>query len=158
MTETLYCPRAVMEGRGGPDTPFKPPFDGSMTWREDGTCSWCGSLHQDEFMRRIEAGDAEVEPTDKSYKAYLRNTGGENFRQTYRDCPASAGCTGPDDCTHWVTREVDGTKFYFHHLTDEQRKRLIELHNAGKIKFGYPGYFYVLPFFCVPVPQLGDAT
>lgn len=166
MNDKTYCPRAVMEGRGGPNVPFKPPFNGEMTWREDNTCSWCGSLHQDEFMRRLEAGDIEVGPTDKSYKVYVRNVGGENFKQTSRNCPVhpcpdvtdTQGNVNVENCTHWVTREVDGTKFYFHHLTDAQRARFIELHNAGKIKLGYPHYFYVTPFFCAPASKSGATT
>lgn len=38
------------------------------TWNP--TCSWCGSLNPDEFMRRAEAGD-ELGPTGKSYKVYV---------------------------------------------------------------------------------------
>lgn len=39
-------------------------------------------------------------------------------------------------------------KFYYQHLSDEQRARFIELVNDGTMKIGYPGHFYVLPFFC----------
>ena len=39
-------------------------------WRDDKTCSYCGSLHPDEFFRLVEAGE-EVTPTDKNYKAYV---------------------------------------------------------------------------------------
>lgn len=39
-------------------------------------------------------------------------------------------------------------KFYFQHLSVEQRKQFIDLINAKTIKLGYPGHFYVLPFFC----------
>lgn len=41
----------------------------------------------------------------------------------------------------------DFTKFYFQHLSEDQKKRFIELLNEKKIKFDYPGYFYVKPFF-----------
>lgn len=34
-------------------------------------CSFCGSLHPDEFMRRVRAGD-RWSWTDKRYKAYLQ--------------------------------------------------------------------------------------
>jgi hypothetical protein len=93
---------------------------------------------------------------------YISNNGGAAFKQTYRDCPrdkemlSSAGakymissCTGPADCTHWVTREVNGTKFYFQHLSDikGQRTRFIELLNEKKLKFEDGFEFYVLPFF-----------
>lgn len=146
MSQSFFCPRGP-----GPGTVFKPPFNGEATWREDGTCSFCGSLNPDEFMRRLEAGDVEVGPTDKSYKVYVKNVGGAQFKQTYRDCPSDAPKHGPDDCTHWVTREVGDTKFYFQHLSPEQQ-RFIELYNERRMRIGYPGHFYVTPFFCAPGP------
>lgn len=39
-------------------------------------------------------------------------------------------------------------KFYFQHLSIDQRKRFVELLNSGTMKVGYPGRFYQLPFFC----------
>lgn len=39
-------------------------------WREDNTCSFCGSLSSEEFFRRVEAGES-IGPTDKNYKAYV---------------------------------------------------------------------------------------
>lgn len=121
------------------------------TWREGGSCSYCGSLNPETFMARLEAGDVEVGPTDKNYKVYVRNDGGEGFAQTYRDCPREERtCTGPDDCTHWVTREVQEKKFYFQHLSPEQKLRFIDLLFEGRIKLGYPGRFYVRPFFFAP--------
>lgn len=138
----LYCPRG-----SGPDSPFAAPFNGEMHWRDDETCSYCGSLHPDTLMARIEAGDVELGPTDKGYKVYVDNKGGEPFRQTYRNCPRDAGCTGPDNCSHWVTREASQTKFYFQHLSAAQRTRFVELLNQGKMHLGFPGYFYTLPFF-----------
>ncbi|MGO7089472.1 hypothetical protein AB9E14_23640 [Rhizobium leguminosarum] len=140
MSEEFLCPRRA-EG--------VPAFAAHTkdTWREDGTCSYCGSLNEKTFMCRLEAGDVELGPTDKSYKVYVENKGGEGFKQTYRNCPRDANCTGPDDCTHWVTRDISQTKFYFQHLSDEEQTRFIELLNAKKINVGAPGYFYRLPFF-----------
>lgn len=66
MTDKQFCPRAQESG-GGPDSPFKPP---EMTWREDGTCSYCGSLSEDSFFQAIEAG-VKLTPTDKNYKIYV---------------------------------------------------------------------------------------
>ena len=151
LTETPnkeYCPRSVENG-GGPDSVFKPPMNGEMTWREDdGSCSYCGSVNPDVLMARLEKGDISVIPTDKSYKLYIRNEGGEEFKQSYRKCPRDSECTGPDDCTHWVTRDHPQPKFYFQHLSGEQQSRFIELLNEKKIKIGMPGYFYRLPYFC----------
>lgn len=66
------CPRMTMEAsafRLNPDT-FQ------HGWSEDGTCSYCGSMHPDEFFKQVEAG-AEVIPTDKSYKAYVMTPSGQ---------------------------------------------------------------------------------
>jgi hypothetical protein len=44
---------------------------------------------------------------------------------------------------------VGGTsKFYFQHLSEDQRNEFITAYNDHIITIGYPGYFYVLPFFC----------
>lgn len=131
----------------------------------DDTCRYCGSLAPDTFMTRLEAGDVRLGATDKSYKVYVANDGGVPFRQAYRDCYSKGAdgqmmfdenrqaikkdppCHGPTDCEHWVTRERDETKFYFQHLSDEQRDRFIELLNERKIKFQGGVGFYVLPYF-----------
>jgi hypothetical protein len=120
-------------------------------WREDDSCSYCGSLNPATFMARIEAGDVILGPTDKNYKVYVQNAGGASFGMTYRQCPKDAACTGPDDCTHWTTEPREGTKFYFQHLSVDQRKRFVELLNEKKLRLDYPGHFYRLPFFCTKV-------
>jgi len=38
-------------------------------------------------------------------------------------------------------------KFYFQHFDAAQKKRFIELLNAGNVQLAYPRHFYVLPFF-----------
>lgn len=48
---------------------------------------------------------------------------------------------------------VSDRKFYYQHLSNPQKKRLVELLNEGKIQFGFPGHFYVLPFFVEPVEE-----
>lgn len=121
-----------------------PQGDDLDGYRDDSTCSFCGSLDPDEFMRRLEAQDIVLGPTDKSYKVYLKNKGGAAFKQTYRTDGDRSG-----DTSKWVweTREIDHSKFYFQHLSDEQKHRFVELINEKKLHFGYPGHFYVLPFF-----------
>lgn len=42
-------------------------------------------------------------------------------------------------------------KFYFQHLSEEEQVKFIDLCNEQKINLAYPGYFYVLPYFCEPV-------
>lgn len=46
------------------------PRDREDRWREDNTCSYCGSLNPDEFLRRAEASE-QLGPTDKNYKVYV---------------------------------------------------------------------------------------
>ncbi|CAB4155067.1 hypothetical protein UFOVP650_72 [uncultured Caudovirales phage] len=38
-------------------------------------------------------------------------------------------------------------KFYYQHLSEEQRQRFVALMNEGKVKLAHPGHFYVMPFF-----------
>lgn len=106
-----------------PQGPFK--FPANDSWRNDNTCGFCGSLNPEWLMGRLEAGDVQLTPTDKDYKVYVENAGGETFS------------------THGAA------KFYFEHLSVEQRKRFVELLQAKKIKLDVPGHFYVLPFFIV---------
>ena len=42
------------------------------TWRpERNTCSFCGSIHPDDFIEAIRSG-APLTPTDKNYKVYVK--------------------------------------------------------------------------------------
>lgn len=56
----------------------------------------------------------------------------------------------------WVQLAPRGTrredKFYFEHLSVEQRKRFCDLLNEKKLALNYPGYFYTLPFFLARNP------
>jgi hypothetical protein len=82
-------------------------------------CTYCGSLQPDMFISLMQQG-IELGPTDKNYKVYLTGPGGGHLG-----------------------------KFYFQHLTRDLQIRFIELYNEKPRKFtiGYPGHFYVLPFF-----------
>lgn len=71
----IICPRAAENG--ATLSAMKPPFNGEMVWREDKTCSYCGSLNPEEFMARLEAGDVELGPTDKPYKVYIKDLEGK---------------------------------------------------------------------------------
>lgn len=85
VSETFFC------GRGaGPNSPFKAPMNGEATWRTepngDRTCSYCGSLHPDDFldiMEKYAAGTPgyRFSLTDKSYKVYAQRDGVENASQ-----------------------------------------------------------------------------
>lgn len=174
----MKCPRRPYDPNGVYQLPDED------TWRDDGTCSYCGSLNPDTLMARAESGEFELGPTDKGYKVYVKVLSGPKLKQTWRDCPrddmsdrsalklliekgrlvvgkkdadsiaelqaalARMPCVmGPDECTHWTTREVDHGKFYFMHLSEEQMRRFVDLYNAKTMKIGYPGHFYALPYF-----------
>lgn len=109
MTETI-CDRQRAEG-------FYPR--GPATWRDDGTCSYCGSMRPERFFECVAAG-AEITPTDKDYKAYVALPSPQSGREG---------------------------KFYFYHLDDAGMRRFVELLNAGGMKLAFPGHFYVPPFF-----------
>lgn len=124
---------------------------------DDGTCDFCGSLDADVFMARVEAGDVTLIPTDKNYKVYVHNRGGAAFKQSHRtDQPSKPGeiMKDPADQTHWTweTVERQECKFYFEHLSEEQKKRFVQLLNEKKLHLGEPGYFYRLPFFVTREP------
>ena len=65
------CPR--MEELGGVNSRLKFPRDSH--WREDNTCSHCGSMNPEELFEKIEDGSASIVPTDKNYKIYVEGTG-----------------------------------------------------------------------------------
>ena len=148
MSTNHTCPRRAAQGLDRADSPFRNSGPNLDTYRSDGCCDYCGSLHPDEFMRRCAAGDVMLGATDKNYKVYVTNAGGAPFKQTYRtdDLPFA----GWDNPVHtWVTRETDRTKFYFQHLSREQMVAFVAMMNARILKFDGGEGFYVLPFFCV---------
>lgn len=57
------------------------------------------------------------------------------------------GEIGPTDKSYKIYLPHSPQKFYFQHFDDDQRKRFIDLLNQRKVKLGYPGYFYTMPFF-----------
>lgn len=137
----MLCPRRPAD----PGHVFK-FLSAEDDWRDDGSCSYCGSMNPDTLMERLEAGTVSIGATDKNYKIYVHNEGGEPFRQTYRDCPRDSDCTY-ENCTHWVTRDIDTTKFYFMHFSQEQMQRFVDLYNEKRLKFSGGFSFYVWPYF-----------
>jgi hypothetical protein len=141
VTYPCDCPRSggVCRVKPRPDMP------------DDGTCFYCGSLAADTFMARLEASDVELGPTDKDYKVYVHNDGGQPFKQTYGETyeePATCGHEGHvEKKFRWHCRDMAQAKFYFDHLSEAQRVRFVELLNQKKLKIGYPGHFYRRPFF-----------
>jgi hypothetical protein len=141
MTNRMQCPRMAESGiPGALGAAFQ-----YLNKPDDGTCDYCGSLLPDEFMRRVEAGDVTLDPTDKSYKVYVHNDGGQQFKQSYR---TDKGDVGMDQTKwEWVCRETQECKFCFQHLSAEQQQAFVRLLNEKKLKLNYPGHFYRLPFF-----------
>jgi hypothetical protein len=134
----MTCPRAFS---GAPMADFT-----FLNRPDDGTCDYCGSLTGNDFMRRVEAGDVVLIPTDKAYKVYLKNDGGQEFKQSYRtDNSQSAN----QETWTWTTRPQSQQKFYFQHLSVAQMTRFVALLNAKKLKLDVPGHFYVTPYFVV---------
>lgn len=135
-------------------------------------CTWDGSMHPDEFMGYIANPGTKLGPTDKNYKVYITVTAeaaGEDPNETRIVSARNHG--GPEEGWVKVGRkerkalEQDGwrseysyikfatrgderqSKFYFEHLSEEQKKEFVEMLNAKKLHIDYPGYFYNLPFF-----------
>jgi hypothetical protein len=106
-TFTHECPRSREDGR--PTSP---------AWRDDETCSYCGSLNPDVFMKQIEDGTIELGTTTKNYKVYIH-----------------------------ADQQEGMSKFYFQHLSEDQKKRFVELLGERAIKFHHGYEFTVLPFF-----------
>ncbi|MFE0472536.1 hypothetical protein ACFW2V_13070 [Streptomyces sp. NPDC058947] len=96
-------------------------------------CSFCGSLHPEKFLELIAEGWV-VEPTDKTYKAYLGEVlhGPERIAMPGEPLP-------PIRCGR--------AKFYYQHFTEDQMQKFVDLYNNNTMRLGYPGYFYQLPFF-----------
>lgn len=140
--KSFQCPRRSESWVGS-----APQFQRDNDYDDsDDSCRYCGSLDPDTFIARVLAGDVKLGATDKNYKVYVENDGGAAFKQSYRNCPPKSDCEGPDSCKHWVTQETTHTKFYFQHLSKEQKQDFVNYLNEGKIKFSGGG-FYVLPFF-----------
>lgn len=93
--------------------------DGFST--KDGACSYCGSMNDVEFMSQVRGGHVELTPTDKNYKVYVREIGPNPLHAE--------------------------RKFYFQHLSQDAQREFVDLLNAGKLRLGDPGHFYVRPFF-----------
>ena len=86
-------------------------------------CSYCGSMDPVEVLRLMHQGCA-LGPTDKNYKVYVQH-------------------------------ETISSKFYFQHFDKAQEIEFINIVNGEypdepRFRIDYPGYFYVLPYFCKP--------
>lgn len=157
--------------------------EGDSWSRRDGQrcCTYCGSIHQDDFMELVEGG-ASVGPCDKNYKCYLNEAldtddlGRQKAKwligkkaQSLRENMQRSGHGHTveeietalqgywDDCEAPMSGRHIG-KFYYPHLTMEQRERFVWLYNQGAMTIGYPGHFYVLPYFARPDTEAPNGT
>lgn len=121
-------------------------------------CSYCGSMHPEDFLQAVRDGK-EVGPTDKSYKAYLHEPLTEKQKEATRlraianwvergMTEAEAAALVEEDLHYGSGADLG--KFYYQHLSPEQQGEFVRLYNTKAMKVGYPGYFYVWPFFCTP--------
>lgn len=120
MTDKHTCPRRAEDGMDDPTSPLRGAGQNKDTYskghgltNQGRGCSYCGSMHPDDFMQALRDG-AELGVTDKNYKAYVDGHNG---------------------------------KFYYQHLSPEQRHEFIEMVNRNEIRYGWPGHFTVLPYF-----------
>lgn len=67
---------------------------------------------------------------------------------------------GPTDKTYKVYLSDPWAKFYFQHLTETQTSEFFHLFQKQRLTIGYPGHFYVLPFFITigPPEVTSDST
>lgn len=172
MKKKFTCPRRIADGMADPGSMFKHAgVDLDTYQKRDGHkhCSYCGSLSGVEFLAAVEAG-VEVGPTDKSYKLYMdlprNSTAPVVLSSTNRlDDPSY---TRYEDLTVAQRKAVTMTepeqwaysfhvpattheKFYTHHFSEEQGWAFWDLHIAGSVNWGYPGYPYTRLY--VPGPS-----
>lgn len=145
------CPRR------GDFAPVQEQDFGKDTPREDGTCSYCGSYPADKLLELLEKGELQIVPTDKNYKVYLNRSVPAEQEAALKEEARLAASKDEDGehrfeewwelARHDIIRGERVGKFYFQHFDEVQMQKFVDLYNENKLRFGYPGYFYVLPFF-----------
>lgn len=161
MTEKQRCPRrdespnpdAYGDGTATPDR-----WDRRHGRKGPRSCSYCGSMHQDDFIAVARDGGGELGPTDKSCKVYVEI---ETVLYTPTSTTYANGKQGK--VTKYPKRPAT-LKFYFQHLSVDQRREFVDLYNsrpkrtyADDMSFtqaegtgmliGYPGHLYAGAFF-----------
>lgn len=136
-------------------------------------CSYCGSMDPEDFMNAVRTG-AEIGPTDKSYKLYVKGlptdpdelwcAGKASHPQPgYRPYSELTKAEKAAVRKDWVYDVEEGYyglfhmkdsvegKFYTQHLSEEQGWEFDRLWKEHKIVWGMPGAPYV-PLF-IPGPS-----
>jgi hypothetical protein len=110
------CPRRMFQvsaGQGvGPDT--------WVNRHDTRTCSYCGSLHPDDVITRLTAGE-KAGPTDKNYKLYVGSRDKACFQ-------------------HFNKTHMDAFIALYNAASDNAEGK-------PSMNVGTPGYFYQMPFF-----------
>ena len=96
------------------------------------TCSYCGSLHPDDFMRSVLEG-VVLEVTDKDYKVYLYVFGHSKFY--FQHLPAEQKREFVELYNNRPVRTYNNDDLSF---TSEEGTGMI---------IGFPGYFHPMPYF-----------
>ena len=169
--ETQTCPRRMHDmGHWEREEGLDTWTSGAGLSSQDGpSCSFCGSLHPDHFMELVRDGWV-VGPTDKPYKAYLARPLTDEEQadhkarwlagftaQELRDSALAKGETvaavrAALEATYHsqIAPLASGSreaKFYFQHLSPEQQQEFVDLYRTHRMVVGYPGRFYVPPYF-----------
>ncbi len=163
MAEKHRCPRRV-EGVGSLEPGDLDTWNRRHGRKGPRSCSFCGSLHPEDFLEAVRNQTATVEPTDKSYKAYVTIPTVLYQPQIGKSLPG-----GGFKMKKFGPKQPAMLKFYFQHLSREQQLEVIDLYNSRPKRFyfdrpdgvldfevrepgdgmlvDYPGYFYVTPYF-----------
>lgn len=166
----LWCPRRQEGGPAwpGPDTWRDETSLANADPAATPTCSFCGSLAPERFLELTARG--WIVDAVKNYKAYLgRPATAEELDEkraawmrgslacAIREVELAGGKSEQeieellgvrwDRTWRQHVESVPSAKFYFQHLSTEQRVTFIELCNSRRMRLAGGG-FAVVPYFC----------
>lgn len=120
MNEKFTCPRRIEDGRDREDSPF------------------VGSgPNQDEWL----SGHGLAKQARGCN--YCGSMHPDDFMRAVREGVK----IGPTDKGYKAYVGDHDGKFYYQHLNEEQKREFVSLLNERRVHIGYPGHFYVLPYF-----------
>lgn len=111
-----------------------------------------GKLMADTFLcpRRSELGDVtifELPEADHWRPDGTCSHCGSVRSQAVFEAIAASDEIIPTDKNYKIYINPGHRKFYFQHFSEDEKKRFIDQVNAKNVKLGYPGHFYVTPYF-----------
>ncbi|MFI5422900.1 MAG: hypothetical protein ACHQWH_03035 [Nitrososphaerales archaeon] len=134
-------------------------------------CSFCGSMHPDDFFKAIERDQRMITGTDKNYKVYVEivhpqagkivEIGSESGPAFNREGkPNKPDLTAAERDSGRYDRKIHGTapptknaKFYYQHLDEAGQDRFIHLNNSGDLNIEPRFGLYRAPFFATPTKK-----